>query len=448
MKILQVTIGFPPYQTGGTDHLSYLLSFGLEQKDDVELYVLSGRLPRDYTADIESEIFENMRVRRVHSSRRKFLESRVPNVEISTYKNLYYEGLFEKFIKELKPDIVHFQHTIELSTSLIHIAKRYANKTIVSLQDFWYFCPRIHLLKLDGAVCSGPEFGFNCYYCRTKNNVSCRGLHTYKSSRGKIISKIPLPIKTFLKDRIQRKQYYRTEREYGKILPFISRYYYVMETLKSADYILSPSRFLKESYVKIAKINPSSVLTIPLGIVPFSIKKKNSFSKPVCFGFAGSPSKHKGSQLLFDVFKKIPEDKAKLEIWGKGWEAFSKKARLSKNIDFKGEYTHRNIGEVFSSFDVLVIPSIWGETFSFVAHEAFYAKMPVIASNIGVFPDIIQDAKNGFLFNVNDSESLLKSINIIVENPEMIKKLSKNIEKPKSAEEYVDEIFSMYKNIL
>jgi len=448
MRILQVTLGFPPYHIGGTDHLSYILSSRLTKKGNTEVYVFTGGLPVDSVVSQKPERFEDMQIFRVHSLVRQFLERQTPNMEVLTYKNFYYENLFEKIIREIKPDVVHFQHTIGLSVSLMHIATRYAKKTIVSLQDFWYLCPRVHLLKLAGMVCSGPEFGLNCYYCKAKSRVMQMGGSALKRKHGRIASKIPPSIKRFLKERIQKRKHHMTEKETSKILPFLIRYNYVMESLKRVDAILSPSRFLKESYVNIGKISSSSITTIPLGIVPFRIQREKSFSKPVRFGFAGSPSRHKGSQLLFEVFKRIQPENGSLVIWGKGWRERSKDFKDIQNIVFKGEYTHKIIDKVFSSFDVLIIPSILGETFSFVAHEAFFAKVPVIASDIGVFPDIIQDGKNGFLFQTNNGDALYNCIKKIIEHPELINKLSKNIKRPKTADEYVNEIYHFYRKIL
>lgn len=449
MKILQVTLCFPPYYIGGTDRLSYLLSTGLAQKENVEVYVFSGGLPQDYPSSTKREIFRNINIKRVCSSSGDFLESRIPNVEISTYKNPYYEKLFENFLKEIKPDIVHFQHTIKLSSSLIPIGQKYSKKTIVSLQDFWYFCPRIHLLKLDGTVCRGPEFGLNCFYCRNKKGDADEQRTLVSKKAYKAISfKVPSTIKGYIKDVLARSNYSRTVRECTKILPFIMRYNYCMEILKGVDYILSPSQFLKSSYVDIAGISPLKIKAIPLGIVPFKIERNKSLRKPIRFGFAGSRKRHKGFFLLLEAFNRIPEDEAQLVIWGRGWERLSKGFKSLKNILFKGEYSHEEISKVFSSFDVLVIPSIWGETFSFVVHEAFYVKIPVIGSDIGVFPDIIQNGKNGFLFKTNDAGSLYSCIKKIIENPELIDEFSKNIKRPKTADEYVDEIYRFYKKIL
>ena len=448
MKITQVTLGFPPYQIGGTVHLSYLLSAGLAQKKSAEVSVFTGGLPLDYKQLIKDEKFENIMVRRIKTFPGNYLTSKSANVEIETYKNHYAEKQFEDFIRNIKPDIVHFQHTIRLSASLIFLAKKYTRKTIVSLQDFWYFCPRIHLLKPNGSVCGGPEFGLNCYYCKDNwvpaQRKSSRTKAVNKSMRGKI----PTSVKALVRNILEKRRGRITEAACRKIYPYNMRFNYVTEALKNADYIICPSEFLKESYVNLGNIDSSKIATIPLGIVPFKREKKDSIGQPVRFGFVGSPKRHKGSHILLEVFKRIPPKEGKLIIWGRGWKKVLNRRKCSYNVDYKGEYTHEIIGKVFASFDILVIPSTWGETFSFIAHESFFAKVPVIACDMGVFPDIISNEKNGLLFRTNDANSLFENIMNVIKKPQMIQKMARGIKIPKDSIRYVNEIYALYKRIL
>ncbi len=449
MKILQVTLGFPPYQTGGTVSLTYLLSKGLTKNMNTKVFVFSGGLPSNVPYMFREDNFENVRIRRIHSVPSGYFDKKIPNVNIQTYKNPYVERLFEGFLEEIQPDIVHFQHTIGLSESLIYLTLKRKLKPVVTIRDFWYLCPRAHLLKPNGEICYGPEYGLNCFYCQTKEIVNRQNTPLSKKICNALPFKIPLTAKRYIKDTIEKRKYSKTVREYNKILPFIIRYYYVTEALKSTSYIISPSHFLKSSYVEKTGMKISNITIIPHGIIPFNIKKNKVFTeKQIRFGFIGLPGRYKGSHLLVKVFKKISPEIAKLVIWGKGWQEISKQIKSSENIILKGEYSLENLRKVFSSFDILIIPSICYETFSFVAHEAFYAKIPVIASNIGVFNEIIKHGKNGFLFKVNDTDSLYNCIKKIIDHPKLINEFSMNIKRPKTANEYVDEIYHFYKNIL
>jgi glycosyltransferase involved in cell wall biosynthesis len=162
----------------------------------------------------------------------------------------------------------------------------------------------------------------------------------------------------------------------------------------------------------------------------------------------GLPGRYKGSHLVLRAFQALGPGKAELIIWGRGWDQIKTQYDKNEGISFMGAYDHERIGEVFSSFDILIVPSIWGETFSFIAHEGFFAGVPVIASNIGVFDDIIEDGRNGLLFERNDSGSLLHCMQRVAENPALIKTLKSNIQKPKTAEAFVGEICKIYDDLL
>lgn len=448
MRIVQVTFGFPPYQIGGTVHLSHLLSVGLARRKNVDVFVFSGGLPLETGVGSREEIQNGLSIFWIQTKKPAFRNLAIPNVDIHTFKNPAIERIFEQYMAKVRPDIVHFQHTIQLSSSLISMAKQHAKRVVVSLQDFWYFCPRIHLLKLDETVCSGPELGLNCFYCREKEPSVASNVSFLRKVKEIIPSKIQRSAGKGLKSLIVEKRHGRTIKNYKKIFPFIFRYHYVMEMLKLSDIILSPSHFLKRKYTSTAGIEQNKILVVPLGIIPFAVIEKKSSDLPVRFGYAGLPGRYKGSHLVLNAFKNIAEDKAKLVIWGKGWDSISRNYGNSKNIIFMGEYSNERIGEVFSSFDVLIVPSIWGETFSFIAHEAFFARVPVIASNIGVFGDIINDGKNGLLFDRNDEKSLFQCMQRIVENPALIAEFKKNILEPKTADYFVDEIFDIYEDLL
>ena len=47
------------------------------------------------------------------------------------------------------------------------------------------------------------------------------------------------------------------------------------------------------------------------------------------------------------------------------------------------------------------------EGFPFVLLEAFLAKVPVIASDVGGIPEIVTDEKTGLLFDVNNEDKLI-----------------------------------------
>ncbi len=70
--------------------------------------------------------------------------------------------------------------------------------------------------------------------------------------------------------------------------------------------------------------------------------------------------------------------------------------------------------------DVLVLPTI-EETFGLVLIESMSVGTPVIGSNRGGVPEIIDDKQTGLLFESCDSQSLFEALEILYLNPEQAK---------------------------
>lgn len=66
-------------------------------------------------------------------------------------------------------------------------------------------------------------------------------------------------------------------------------------------------------------------------------------------------------------------------------------------------------------------------TQSGVAMTAFVFNKPVIATNTGGFRDVIVDGENGFLVPVKDSVAIYEKLKLLLNEPELIKKISENI---------------------
>jgi len=64
---------------------------------------------------------------------------------------------------------------------------------------------------------------------------------------------------------------------------------------------------------------------------------------------------------------------------------------------------------------ILVVPSRM-ESIPQVIKEAFFLKIPVVATKVGGIPELIEHEKNGLLVDSNDPEQLLNTINQLLEN--------------------------------
>ena len=70
-----------------------------------------------------------------------------------------------------------------------------------------------------------------------------------------------------------------------------------------------------------------------------------------------------------------------------------------------------NSQDFYQQVDVVVIPSVWPDTFPTVAFEACANNVPVICSRIGGLPEIIKPGINGMLFTPGSVEELTDIFN-------------------------------------
>lgn len=96
---------------------------------------------------------------------------------------------------------------------------------------------------------------------------------------------------------------------------------------------------------------------------------------------------------------------------------------LSKNVEFYG--IRSDIPEIMSTSDLFILPSLW-EGNPIVLLEAMAAGLPIVASNVGGIPDIVENGVNGILLEVSDIEGIGRAISWIIENPQDAANYGKN----------------------
>lgn len=146
---------------------------------------------------------------------------------------------------------------------------------------------------------------------------------------------------------------------------------------------------------------------------------------------------HLPAPLDITKFQKINNsEKKKNQIIYVGRDSFEKGIdilkKIEKNIDGKVVYcTDLPWNETMKKLKestILVVPSRM-ESIPQVIKEAFYLKIPVIATNVGGISELIENEETGILVESKNSQSLLDEINKLLKNPILQEQLSKNSHK-------------------
>ncbi|MCX5867824.1 MAG: glycosyltransferase [Proteobacteria bacterium] len=157
-----------------------------------------------------------------------------------------------------------------------------------------------------------------------------------------------------------------------------------------------------------------------------------------------------------EAFNRLREAPAELKIFGdfvpyhgdQGYSSELRKLGENPRIKFMGGFPPERVGEIFSEIDVLITPSIWMENSPLVIHEASLAQVPVIASRIGGIPELIEDGKNGLLFEPNNALDLQKKIELLLNRPETLSRLRAYPAQIKTIEQNAQELEEIYARLI
>ena len=189
------------------------------------------------------------------------------------------------------------------------------------------------------------------------------------------------------------------------------------QLFSSPDAVIFPSRWLKDFYLKRNFFPDSKILVLPNPVdkLPQPSQERSGNFK---FIFIGQIEKHKGVFLLISAFNQIKDKypEAELLIVGNGarLEQARSQAAANKNIKFLGWPGDEAADKLLSEADCLVYPSLVYENCPNAIQRAVAARLPVIASDLGGIPELI-NKNTGRLFKPADANDLAEKMLIALE---------------------------------
>ncbi len=157
-------------------------------------------------------------------------------------------------------------------------------------------------------------------------------------------------------------------------------------------------------------------------------RKLNIPEDGVVFLFAGKLEPKKNPAILIETFKKIRDSSMHLVIVGNGeLEIELKQDSLkSQNIVFMDFQNQQMMPAIYQMADVFVLPSKGpGETWGLAVNEAMAGGKPVLVSDkCGCAVNLVEDGKNGFIFQSGNLEDLGKKIKLLAQQKNNLKNMS------------------------
>ena len=192
---------------------------------------------------------------------------------------------------------------------------------------------------------------------------------------------------------------------------FIKRYRTAKECLERADNVIVPSEFTAQ--VISSEFPGLKLWVIPHGISEFRKTSLKTVSNNIEYAYIGKLSTIKGVYELIEAFKEANIENATLNIYGTGAKWYIKKLEkligADKRILLKGQIPHAQMDEVYGKTKVVVVPSLWYETYNYVAREAITAGCLVIGSNRGAIKEAITE-ETGWIVDMASKTALFETL--------------------------------------
>jgi glycosyltransferase involved in cell wall biosynthesis len=117
---------------------------------------------------------------------------------------------------------------------------------------------------------------------------------------------------------------------------------------------------------------------------------------------------------------------------------------------------HNEVPRYLNCMDTLVLPSIttptWKEQFDRVLIEAMACEIPVVGSDSGQIPYIIEDAGGGWVFHEGDAEDLKNKLATLFFSKKLHRKLGttgrRNIREKYACSKVAEQLYQVFKKVL
>ena len=209
---------------------------------------------------------------------------------------------------------------------------------------------------------------------------------------------------------------------------------YAMKYVKGVKKVLSVhgvfsdqvSSLHSNSVSSLAKIAELQVLKWPDKLTTDSKATQKMYKEKLELGFEYLPSPIDVTKFTdLPHVEKVPKQVAYLgrESFEKGIDVLKKaESQIKGKVVYCYDRPWKEAMTIMKSSYVVVVPSRM-ESLPTTIKEAFFLKIPVVATNVGGIPELVKNNETGFLIKKGDHNELFEKLEILINNKKMAEKM-------------------------
>ena len=335
-------------------------------------------------------------------------------MSLNIFYSLEAKKKMELLLDEEKPDLAHLHNIYhQISPSILPVLKKKNIPVVMTLHDFKLVCPNYTFLR-GGQVCE-----------------ECEGKHFYKAVKYKCVKGSYLKSLTCAVEMYLHKLFRIYER--------------------SVDRFIVLSQFSKERFIRYG-LPEDKLIFLPNYIEIPSLPKSEAPERYILF--FGRLSDKNGIFTLIKAMRQLPEIKLLVLGEGEQQELILNYIRENEmdNIKILGFKQGEELRGLIRESYFTVFPNHGYHLCPMSILESFAYNKPVIGSNRGSIPELINDGIDGLLFEPGNVEDLAEKIKYLYRHPLLAQKMGisarKKVEEKYSEEEYYYKLFDLYNDLI
>ena len=280
----------------------------------------------------------------------------------------------ELLLQHKRPDIAHI-HLIwgGMSPSILRVLKRHGIPVVHTAHDYRMVCPAYTFRTPDGKICER---------CKGRRFYRC-ALHS--CSKGNRIQSVIMAAEMYMRN-------------------------ICFNPARMLDGVIFVSRFSQQKHFQYAPQLQNVESTVLCNMAPDTDTRFMNNGRRAYFLYAGRLSGEKGVGLLISAFASMPDMQLKIVGTGPDEEQLRQQAKGCSNITFEGYKNGDELRQIIADASFVIVPSQWYENNPMSIIEAYAHGVPVIGSNIGGIPEIVEEGVTGYLFETGNVRALCTAV--------------------------------------